>query len=131
MYVTKKQSASSKLRSKIQRENVDCSVIMKATRANSTPQAIMKRVASMKRFLERNPGFASAKAEQMYIDNPELREVRSKALKEFQHLLGIYSTDPENAKNLSFQLKHCRNGIQVLEYIECEREKTVGVVNYS
>ena len=130
MYTTKKQSISSKLRSQKALERVDCSLMMKCTEANSTPEAILKRVASMKRFLLANPDFARNKSKQMYRDHPELRQVRKEAIKEFQHLLGLPLTDPTMAKKVAFDLKYCKNGIQVLEYIECEREKTVGVTTY-
>lgn len=130
MYTSKKQSASSTLRSQKALERLDCSLMMKCTRANSSPKAIAKRVISFKKFLARHPDFMSERARRMYVTNPHLREVRREMMTKYRDLLGLASTDPEVAKMLSFKLKNCRNGVEVVKYIECEREKTVGVANY-
>ncbi len=130
MYTTKNQSASAELRSKKALERLDCSLIMKCTEANSTPEAIKKRVESFRKFLERNPEFMSERARRMYETNPGLRDIRREMMTNYRDVIGLASTDPKIAELVAHKLKHCRNGVEVVRFIECEREKTIGVVNY-
>jgi len=128
LYTTKKQSISSVLRSKKALERLDCSLMMKATTANSTPEVITRRGISFSRFLKNNPGFGSRRMRQCYIDNPELREVRREAMKWIQDTMGLPTTDPDMARKVAFKIRHFKNGVQVIRYVDCEREHSTGVV---
>jgi hypothetical protein len=108
--------------------NVDCKLMMECVRANSTPRAIAKRVKSFKLFLLKHPNFMREVALSAYRNNPGLREVRRKYMTTYRPSFTAASSDPEVMEKIVYQLKHCRNGEEVIKYIECEREKSVGVV---
>jgi len=127
MYTTKKQSASSELRRDKAIARVDCDLMMKCTLANGTDYAIKKRASSFMRFLRKNPNFTSDASLKMYRDHPELREVRRIAMYKFRDELTLWGTDPEMAKILSHKIRCCRNGKEVVRYVECQREKSFGV----
>jgi len=51
--------------------------------------------------------------------------------KQFEDYLFPVITQPKFFKKLGYTLKHCRNGKEVVRFIQCERDKTVGVVEYA
>ena len=103
MYTTKRQSLSAKDRSEKALARLDCSLLMKATKANGTKKAIRKRVKGFKKFHIEHPGFFTENRIRMHRDDPTIKE------------------------RAVFTRLHCVNGVQVVEYLECKREKSVGV----
>ncbi len=128
MYTSKRQSASAALRSRRRLETMDCSKMMKCTQANSTPEAIAKRGKSLSAFMKNNPGYNSKRMKQIYKDNPEMIENCRTNMEKNRHLIGNPTSDAEIAEVVAFKIQCYKNGVQVVEYIDCEREKSVGVV---
>lgn len=106
MYTSKNQSRSAKDRSRKALARLDCSLMMKATSANSTEGAIKKRVEGFRKFCKDNPD---------YFSNAMYRAHRN---------------DPTMRKRAIFTRTHCADGVQVVEYQECTREGDSGVVHY-
>jgi hypothetical protein len=51
--------------------------------------------------------------------------------KRFEDSLFPVISQPGFFKKLGYTLKHCRNGKEVVRFIQCERDKSIGVVEYA
>ncbi len=121
LYTSRARMKASLAFAEVQKNPENIAMLRELAKHHGDPEIVAKRVAS-------NRKHAAAQSRRMsaYLARPDVKEFMREQIELSPGMRG-WTSVKANADVLSEKLKTHRNGVQVLKYIDCPREKSTGV----